>query len=73
MECADPVLIHFEDAQGGATQPFGPFTKAAFFDGVFHSNDRLFAKFIEETQLWHCYPTENFWPVLVIEAATRKT
>ncbi|MGE0161033.1 MAG: hypothetical protein AB7T31_16670 [Gemmatimonadales bacterium] len=66
-DCKEPGLIHFEDVAGGRTEYFGPFGRFHAADGVLYADDELFAKFIEEAQLWHCYATENFWPVLVFE------
>jgi hypothetical protein len=37
-------------------------------DGVLYADDELFAKILEESQLWHCYATENFWPALISPA-----
>ena len=63
----EPVVLHFEDAAGGPTGDFGPFTRLYAEDGVMHADGTLFAKFIEETVLWHCFPTETYWPVLIIK------
>jgi hypothetical protein len=37
-------------------------------DGTFVADGDVFAKFVDETLLWHCYPTETHWPVLVVKA-----
>ena len=68
-DCRGQSWVHFEDALGGNTEVFGPFEEVYAADGVMHADGKLFAKFIEETQLWHCYPSENFWPVMVIKSA----
>jgi hypothetical protein len=68
-DCRERVLVHFEDAAGGATQDYGPFSESYAADGVMHVDNKLFAKFVEESQLWHCYPTENFWPVMILKPA----
>ena len=68
-DCKDRAVIHFEDAAGGPTEDYGPFDTFHAADGVMYADGKLFAKFIEESQLWHCYPTENFWPVMVVKAA----
>lgn len=67
-DCKTPVVLHFEDAQGGASEQFGPFSFLFAQDGVLHAERELFAKFIEETQMWHCFATENFWPVMVLKS-----
>ncbi len=67
-DCKEPALVHFEDAQGGQTEDFGPFSFLDAQDGVMHAEKNLFAKFLEETQMWHCFPTETFWPVLVVKS-----
>jgi hypothetical protein len=71
FECEDATLIHFEDMGGSPTENFGPYPAFYTADGVMYASEKLFAKFIEETQLWHCYVTENFWPAIVIKAAPR--
>jgi hypothetical protein len=68
IECREPVLVHFEDAAGGPTEDFGPFADFLCLDGALHAGGEVFAKFMEETQLWHCLPTETYWPVLVVKA-----
>ena len=68
FDCRESSLIHFEDAAGGCSEEFGPFREFYAADGVVHAEGDLFAKFIEETQLWHCYVTENFWPYMFIHA-----
>jgi hypothetical protein len=68
-DCEGESLVHFEDHGGGASQDFGPFSCFSSADGALYGNNELFAKFVEESQLWHCYPTENYWPIIVIQAA----
>jgi hypothetical protein len=67
-DCKEPVLIHFEDVAGGPTPDFGPFSSLYAQDGLLHAGRALFAKFIEETVLWHCFVSETYWPVLVIKS-----
>ncbi len=66
FDCHEGMTIHFEDTAGGPTEAFGPFSAFFTADGVLYTDNTLFAKFMEETQLWHCYDTENFWPAMVI-------
>ena len=68
-DCKTPALVHFEDTQGGHCEDFGPFSFLYAQDGVMHAEKDLFAKFIEETQMWHAFATETFWPILVIKSA----
>jgi hypothetical protein len=68
-DCPEPTLVHFEDVAGGRTEDYGPFTEIYAADGVVHADQKIFAKFVEESQLWHCYPTENFWPVMIVKSA----
>jgi hypothetical protein len=67
-DCKEGALVHFEDFQGGPSEDFGPFACLYAQDGVLHVEKDLFAKFIEETQMWHCFATETFWPVMVIKS-----
>lgn len=62
------AVIYFENLMGDATEPFGPFTECSASDGVVYADGQLFAKFVEETQLWHCFPTDTYWPTIVIAA-----
>lgn len=59
--------IHFEDVAGGRAHGAGPLKQLSGVDGVLRGGDRLLAKFIEETQLWHAFESETYWPVLIIE------
>lgn len=69
-DCAQPAMVHFEDAQGGATEAQGPFASLAAHDGVLRADEQLLvAKFYEETQLWHMFKTETYWPAVVINPA----
>jgi hypothetical protein len=65
--CEEPHSIHFEDAAGGEGIRLGPFTRLWLEDGVLHGDSFLKAKFSEQTQVWHVYETDTYWPVLVIE------
>ena len=71
-DCDGPVLVHFEDAEGGKTEDFGPFNRVYAQDGVMHVEKELFAKFLEETQMWHVFPIETYWPVMVIKSAAKE-
>jgi hypothetical protein len=68
-DCVDVASIHFEDATGDPSEPFGPFAYFWVADGTIYAEKNLFAKFMEESQLWHCYPTDTYWPVMVITQA----
>jgi hypothetical protein len=71
-DCKDQVLVHFEDMQGGHCEDFGPYSFLYAQDGVMHVEQDLFAKFIEETQMWHAFAMETFWPILVIKSITER-
>jgi hypothetical protein len=47
----------------------GPFNEFWVSDGAMYTETRLFAKNIEETQLSHCYETDTYWVLLLIEPA----
>jgi hypothetical protein len=68
-DCNDRTAIHFEDVAGGSTEDFGPFGHFFVADGTMYAEGKLFAKFMEESQLWHCYVTDTYWPVMVIKPA----
>jgi hypothetical protein len=68
--CDEPYTLHFEDAAGGRGVSLGPFAKLWAEDGVLHTDGVLKGKFHEQTQVWHCYESDTYWPVLMIEAAS---
>jgi hypothetical protein len=65
-DCIDPSRIHFADAEGTRSEMFGPFEKMHVADGTMYTGEKLFAKFIDETILWHSYELETYWPNLII-------
>ncbi|HYE36134.1 hypothetical protein [Methylocaldum sp.] len=67
--CHDRAVIHFEDAIENASEAFGPFDKIVVADGVVYTNGKLFARFTEETQLWHCFSTDTYWLSMVIASS----
>lgn len=67
-QCRNSAVIYFEDHAGTATERFGPYDDIRVADGTMYAGDRLFAKFIDESILWHSIKLETWWPTLVIEA-----
>ena len=67
-DCHQRVSIHFEDAEGGQTERYGPFESLWVADGSLYAAKKLFAKFIDPTLMWHNHETDTFWPVLVLTA-----
>lgn len=65
--CEEPHTVNF-DAAGGRGVKLGPFSKLWVEGGVLHADGLLKAKFIDHVQIWNCYETASYWPVLVIEA-----
>ncbi len=61
-DCIDPCRVIFADAEGAQSEAFGPFDKMHVADGTMYANDKLFAKFIDETVLWHSFELESYWP-----------
>jgi hypothetical protein len=64
--CVVPIAVHFEDAQGERSSQFGPFASLGVADGVAYADGVLFARLVEESQLWHSYAEGTYWPVMVI-------
>jgi len=62
----EPVKVFFADAEGTRSEPCGPFDLLHVADGTMYSNEKLFAKFVDETLLWHSFELENYWPSLII-------
>jgi hypothetical protein len=65
-DCLDECWVHFADAEGAATGSFGPFREFHVADGTAYTGEKLFAKFIDETLLWHSFDLESYWPNMII-------
>jgi hypothetical protein len=63
-DCIDLCRVVFADAEGHPSQTFGPFQRLHVADGTMYTDDELFAKFIDETLLWHSFELESYWPSL---------
>ena len=68
-DCKDRSLINFENAIGEKSENFGPFNDFWVSDGAMYTETKLFAKHMDETQLWHCYETDTYWAWLLIKSA----
>jgi len=67
-DCIDPCRVHFEDADGVRSPLLGPFQRMHVADGTMYTDEALFAKFVDETVLWHSYELETYWPVLIVQS-----
>jgi hypothetical protein len=67
-DCRDSCRVYFLDAGGARSETFGPFEMLFVADGTMYAGDQLFAKFIDETLLWHSFELENYWPSLIISS-----
>jgi len=67
-DCNEPCCVYFMDPEGAESEKFGLFDRLFVADGTMYTGDQLFAKFIEETLLWHSFELENYWPSLIIRA-----
>jgi hypothetical protein len=65
-DCREPVRIHFEDNEAGKTNVYGPFDSLWVADGSLYAGGKLFAKFVDQTLLWHDHQTDTYWPVMVL-------
>jgi hypothetical protein len=65
-DCIDRCCVLFADAEGTRSAMFGPFEILHVADGTMYAADKLFAKFIDETVLWHSFELESYWPSLII-------
>jgi hypothetical protein len=70
-DCLDPCRIYFADAEGTPTKTFGPFQAVHVADGTMYADDELFAKFIDESLLWHSFKLETWWPSLILTSPER--
>jgi hypothetical protein len=67
-DCNEPCLVYFADREGTRSETFGPFRRLHVADGTMYTLEALFAKFIDETLLWHSFELENYWPSLIIHS-----
>jgi hypothetical protein len=65
-ECREPVLMGFEDAEGGRGDFYGPFPSLYVADGSVYANDKLVAKFMDTTLLWHDHESDTFWQNMIL-------
>jgi hypothetical protein len=66
--CLELCRVHFTDAEGTPSPVFGPFSNLRVADGTMYADGHLFAKFIDESLLWHSFELENYWPTLIISS-----
>ncbi len=66
----EPCRVYFEDAEGTRSEVFGPYDRMHVADGTMYTNEELFAKFIDETVLWHAMEIETYWPSVIIVPAS---
>ena len=60
------TVVHFVDAQGEPSSEFGPFATLSVADGAAYADGELFARLVDESQLWHCYSDGTYWPMMII-------
>ena len=67
-ECREPVVMRFEDFEGGSSDSHGSFPGVYVADGSVYANDKLVAKFMDTSLLWHDHETDTFWPNMILES-----
>jgi hypothetical protein len=65
-DCREPCRVYSADAAGTQSRIFGRFAQLHVADGTMYASDALFAKFIDESVLWHSFELETYWPSLII-------
>jgi hypothetical protein len=70
-DCLDPCILYFADLEGTTTPTFGPFDALHVADGTMYT-DELFAKFVDESLLWHSFKLETWWPNLIIASPDQR-
>jgi hypothetical protein len=68
--CDSAIRLHFEDAEGGKSDVYGPFPGIEVADGSAYAEKKLVAKFMDTTLLWHDHQGDTFWPNMIIELAS---
>ncbi len=54
-DAIDPCVVYFADAEGTRHRCARPFKVLHVADGTMYAAEKLFAKFIDETLLWHSF------------------
>lgn len=67
--CENPIRLYFEDAEGGKSDVYGPYPGVEVADGSAYAENKLVAKFMDTTLLWHDHQGDTFWPNMIIESA----
>jgi hypothetical protein len=67
-DCPDRVVIRFEDAEGGSTDAYGPFDGLHVADGSVYGANKLVAKFVDQTLLWHDHQSDTYWQNMILES-----
>lgn len=67
-KCNTPLQLRFEDAEGGKSDTYGPYPGIFVADGSVYANEKLVAKFVDQTLLWHDHQSDTFWPNMIIES-----
>jgi hypothetical protein len=67
-DCRQRCVVYFTDREGTRSETFGPFEMLHVADGTMYTDDRLFAKFVDETLLWHSFDLDTYWPSLIISS-----
>ena len=70
-DCEQRCYVCFADAEGMLSASFGPFEALHVADGTMYTREKLFAKFIDETVLWHSFELESYWPSMIVSATPR--
>jgi hypothetical protein len=67
--CTEPHTIRFEDPAKSEEIRLGRFSNTWVEDGILHPDYTLRARYLYESQTWHEFKNDTYWPVMVIEAA----
>ena len=65
-DCPEKVYMHFEDIEGGKTPTYGPFADLSVTDGSAHAKDKLVAKFMDTSLVWHDIQSDTYWQTMIL-------
>ena len=69
IDCDGPVRVHFEDADGERSAPFGPFFHFSSADGIAYGDGEIVAHIDVDACLWHCHRDHSQWKEMVVTPA----
>lgn len=69
LECAGPLRVYFERANGQRSETFGPFANFSCVDGIAYVNHEVFAFADRAIGDWYAHENGQHWALMVVVPA----